>query len=94
MPRKTRKTHKSKTTKTRKRRYRAKGDGRVGDWIKDKARKVGKFLKDNRVLSKGLLAVAPLTGSFAPALVASSGIANAVGLGRTHKHRRRTRKHK
>ena len=79
-----------KTTKTRKRTYRAKGEGPAWDWIKDKAKKVGRFIKDKQLISKGLLAVAPLAGTFAPGVVASAGIANAVGLGK--KKRRRVRK--
>lgn len=89
----------SKTTKKKPRKKRARrqqGDGKALDWIKDTAKKAYRFVKDKQLISKGLAAVAPLAGPFAPHVIAGSAVANALGYGRkrsrTTKRRKRPRR--
>jgi len=78
----------------RKRRGRRKqhGKGPVLDWIKRNAGKVHDFVKNNKLISKGLAAVTPFAGSFAPLASGASAGAAALGYGRKRKRGRPKKK--
>ena len=42
---------------------------------------MAKFVKDKKLISKGLATAAPWLGSFAPIATAASGVANSLGAG-------------
>ncbi len=46
------------------RKRKMKGKGPVLDWIKKAARNVHNFVKDNRLISRGATALAPLAGPY------------------------------
>ena len=86
MPSRTRKgTHK----RTRKQR----GKGPVGDWIKKAAKDVHSYVKDKRLISRGLNALASsgLT-PYSSGLSRASSVASTLGYGKSKTHKRRTRK--
>ena len=63
------------------RRRRIAGRGPGWDKFKTGVKKVAKFVKDKKLISKGLATAAPWLGSFAPAALAASAAANSLGAG-------------
>jgi hypothetical protein len=62
---------------------RQRGRGRVWNWIRKAAGTVGKFIKDNKLISKGAAFLAPkLGGQLGAALGTAGTAAGAMGLGR------------
>lgn len=78
------------------RRYVQRGNGKAWEWIKDKARKVGKFVKDSKLISSALTAGAPLLGPLAPYALASGAVTRAIGFGpyKSRTTKRKTRRAK
>ena len=74
-----------------KRKHNLQGQGPAWDWIKGAARSVHSFVKDKRLVSKGLNALASsgLT-PYSAGLSRASNVANKLGYGVHHK--RKTRK--
>lgn len=66
-----------------------KGKGPVLDWIKKAARDVHSFIKDNRLISRGASALAPLTGSYSGAVGNVGRAAAVLGYGRRKKRGRK-----
>ena len=63
------------------RRRRIAGRGLGMEKFKAKPKQAGKFVKDKKLISKGLATAAPWLGSFAPIATAASGVANSLGAG-------------
>ena len=63
----------------------ARGEGVIGDaW--DYVKKGASYIKDNKLLSKGLSAAALVSSpTYKPVLGAASGLASAIGLGKKSK---------
>lgn len=53
------------------------GNGPVMDALKS----AGRFIKNNRLISRGLTFAAPYTGEFAPVVLGASGLASSLGYG-------------
>jgi hypothetical protein len=68
-----------------------KGEGPAWDWIKNSAKKVHNFVKDKKLISRGLNALAS-TGitPYSAGLARAGTVASSLGYGR--RKRRRTRK--
>ena len=59
------------------------GRGKIWSWIKRAAGSVGRFIKDNKLISKGAAFLAPKIGGQLGAALGSAGTAaGAMGLGR------------
>jgi hypothetical protein len=59
------------------------GRGRVWNWIKRAAGTVGRFIKDNKLISKGAAFLAPKIGGPIGAAIGQAGTAaGSMGLGR------------
>jgi hypothetical protein len=81
----------SKTTK--KRRKRQTGKGPVGDWFKKTARNIHDFVKDKKLVSRGLSGLASIGSPYSTHLATASNVAKTLGYGRKRKARRsKTRK--
>ena len=81
----------------RKRRVKRKqqGEGPIWDWIKDKAVKGYNYVRDNRLISRGADAIAPLVPLPYQGTVSKIGkAARLAGLGEKKKRRKRKTKRK
>ena len=65
------------------RRRRIAGQGPGMDKFKAKAKQAWEFVKDKKLISKGLATAAPWLGSLAPIATAAAGVANSLGAGIT-----------
>ena len=65
------------------RRRRIAGRGPGMDKFKAKAKQAWQFVKDKKLISKGLATAAPWLGQFAPIATAAAGVANSLGAGIT-----------
>jgi hypothetical protein len=91
-------TRKSKTVGHRStRRKRMKG-GNFKDWVRGAVSKVKNFatgvhdfVKENKLISRGLSKVAPFLGPYAPIAGTAASVSGALGYGRKPRHRRRRR---
>ena len=63
------------------RRRRIAGRGAGWDKFKTGVKKVAKFVKDNKLISKGLSAAAPFLGPYSGIATTVSGVANSLGAG-------------
>lgn len=75
-----------------KRRRKQKGKGPVLDWIKKTARNVHNFVKDNRLISRGASALAPLAGPYSGTISRVGTVADKLGYGNRRRKRGRPRK--
>lgn len=75
----------------RKRRVRRKqqGEGPVWDWIKKAAKDVHGFVKNNKLISRGAAALAPIAGPYSGTVNRIGNTASALGYGRKRRRRRR-----
>lgn len=80
------------SSKPRKRRGRRKqkGEGPAWDWIKKTAGKVHDFVKDKKLISKGLSGLATLGTPYSSGFARASNVASSLGYGRKKRcHRRK-----
>lgn len=80
---------KSKTTK--KRRRRQTGKGPVGDWFKKTARNVHNFIKDKKLVSRGLSGLASIGSPYSAHLATASNVAKTLGYGKKRRKARRSK---
>ena len=88
---------KSKTTKTRKHRKhrRQQGKGPALDWLKKTARTIHDYVKDKKLISRGLTGLSHIASPYSSHLATASKVASTLGYGKRHsKTHGRHRKHK
>jgi hypothetical protein len=68
------------------------GTGPVWDWIKKAARNTHNFVKDNRLISRGASALAPLAGPYSGTITRIGTTAGALGYGRRPRRPRKRNK--
>ncbi len=74
------------------RRRRQKGEGPVWNLIKKAARKTHDFIKDNKLISRGANALAPIAGPYSGAVGNVGRIAAVSGYGRKKRRGRKKKK--
>jgi hypothetical protein len=91
-------TRKSKTVGNGSRRSKRMRGGNFKDWVRGAVGKVKNFatgvhnyVKENKLISRGLSKVAPFLGAYAPIAGTAASISGALGYGRKPRHRRRRR---